>query len=66
MICAGYDFELKDSCRGDSGGPLVFEGMLIGVVLWGLHCATPGIPGVYTNLNDYQIRYWIKFVTNGI
>jgi len=58
MLCAGG--EDKDACQGDSGGPMVCKNddvqggeCLIGVVSWGVGCATEGIPGVYTNLRNY-------------
>lgn len=61
MLCAGsLD---KDACQGDSGGPLVCPTpgggrCLAGVVSWGVGCATPGFPGVYTNIRNYDM--WIN------
>ena len=56
MICAGTpegEAEI-DSCQGDSGGPLFVEGenafFQVGVVSFGLGCASPGIPGVYARI----------------
>ena len=63
-LCAG---EVKrDSCRGDSGGPLVWsdknnQRYLIGTVSWGIGCATPGHPGVYTRVTEFLD--WIEMTT---
>ncbi len=48
----------KDSCNGDSGGPVTRaqgskERVLVGLVSWGVGCATPGIPGVFVNVSRY-------------
>eukprot|EP00095_Tigriopus_kingsejongensis_P007709 maker-scaffold142_size315517-snap-gene-2.28 protein:Tk07709 transcript:maker-scaffold142_size315517-snap-gene-2.28-mRNA-1 annotation:"trypsin" len=63
MICAGG--EASDACQGDSGGPLVCSDQdnhhyLVGVVSWGIGCATEGYPGVYTNVRNYED--WIQKV----
>jgi trypsin len=50
MICAGVTGGGKDACQGDSGGPLVVGNQLVGIVSWGLSCALPDYPGVYSNV----------------
>ena len=57
MICAGLPEGGKDSCQGDSGGPFTCGGEHIGVVSWGVGCARPGYPGVYT-----QTSYFVDWI----
>ncbi|XP_068509579.1 transmembrane protease serine 9 isoform X2 [Syngnathus scovelli] len=65
MICAGLRDGGNDICQGDGGGPLVSRQgsvwVLSGVLSFGLGCAWPKIPGVYTRVSQYQD--WISIVT---
>ncbi|KAK3085691.1 hypothetical protein FSP39_007284 [Pinctada imbricata] len=70
-ICAGGGFS-HDACSGDSGGSLLCPSdpsgdtwKATGIVSWGLGCAVPNIPGVYTQVSKYAS--WIRNVTrNGV
>ncbi|KPJ08465.1 Plasminogen [Papilio machaon] len=48
MLCALGNGE--DTCQGDSGGPLMCAGKLQGISSYGLSCAVPTVPGVYTSI----------------
>jgi secreted trypsin-like serine protease len=58
MICAGFDAGGKDACEGDTGGPLYVPNQTglrqAGVVSFGVGCAQPNQPGVYTRLSNYD------------
>ncbi|KAL3768958.1 hypothetical protein ACHAWO_004068 [Cyclotella atomus] len=64
MLCANDNGE--DSCQGDSGGPLVLLGsdpngaddIQVGVVSWGIGCASADFPGVYSRVS--RATGWIK------
>uniref|UniRef100_A0A6P4E5V4 trypsin n=1 Tax=Drosophila rhopaloa TaxID=1041015 RepID=A0A6P4E5V4_DRORH len=61
MFCAAA--RNTDACQGDSGGPISSQGTLIGIVSWGVGCADPYYPGVYTRLAHPTIRRWIRLLT---
>ncbi|XP_050307902.1 trypsin-1-like [Anthonomus grandis grandis] len=44
----------KDSCQGDSGGPFVVDGVLYGLVSFGLGCGNSVFPGVYINVAYFR------------
>ncbi|XP_067218501.1 trypsin I-P1-like [Chanodichthys erythropterus] len=63
MICAGLlNQGGKDSCQGDEGGPMVSKKDSLwiqsGIVSFGVGCAEPEFPGVYTRVSQYQ--NWIE------
>ncbi|XP_076597477.1 trypsin [Chaetodon auriga] len=60
MLCAGSRLGGKDSCQGDSGGPLICNGKFEGIVSWGISCANPYFPGVYTKVRNYV--NWINWI----
>lgn len=59
MICAGLKDGGKDACQGDSDGPgMSDDHRLIGIVSWGIGCAEPNFPGVFTKVSSYVD--WIR------
>lgn len=60
----GYIFNTRKTVlKGDGGAPLVCQRAsgqweVAGIVAWGIGCATPGVPGVYTNVFNFQT--WIS------
>ncbi|KAH3734749.1 hypothetical protein DPMN_041195 [Dreissena polymorpha] len=67
MFCAGGGLG-HDSCSGDSGGPFLCSldktrdtWFVAGIVSWGVACAYPNVPGVYTNVPGYLD--WIHNIT---
>ena len=61
MVAAGR--KGKDSCQGDSGGPLFKSRTTtttqVGIVSYGKGCARATFPGVYTEVNNSNIRSFI-------
>jgi len=64
MLCARVVGGGEDSCQGDSGGPLVVKGanagqdVQVGVVSWGIGCASEHFPGVYARVS--RSYNWIE------
>ena len=66
MVCAG-DLEHggAGACSGDRGAPLFVESpggpTLVGIAGWGVGCALPGLPAMYTRVA--AVAPWIQSVT---
>lgn len=58
MFCATTP--QRDTCQGDSGGPIVRRRIQYGIVSFGIGCARPRFPGVYTNIR--RLNRWIRNV----
>jgi trypsin len=58
VLCAGFLKPGKDACQGDSGGPMVINNKLVGLVSFGVECASTKYPGYYTNVASFV--NWIK------
>ncbi len=63
-ICAGWAEGGKDGCQADSGGGLITlkSGHMImsGVMMGGVGCGRPNLPGVYTRVQKFV--KWIEDV----
>ncbi|XP_031340982.1 trypsin alpha-like [Photinus pyralis] len=60
MVCAMSD-KLEGACQGDSGGPLTCNGVLMGIVSFGVGCAHKTYPEVFTN-----VAYYIDWIDSTI
>lgn len=62
QICAGDLHGGKDTCNGDSGGPLLTKtNIQVGITSFGIGCARPDKPGMYTKVSAYS-----KWIQEGI
>ena len=58
QFCVGLPEGGKDACHGDSGSGIMDEnGLLVGLVSWGVGCAQPNKPGVYARVS--AIDRWL-------
>jgi secreted trypsin-like serine protease len=64
MFAAGFMKEGgKDACQGDSGGPVLMPDanlqlVQVGVTSWGIECAKPHMPGIYSRLS--KLGDWVR------
>jgi secreted trypsin-like serine protease len=63
MLCAGDGS--ADTCQGDSGGPLMVPRAdatfaLAGITSFGMACADPAYPGVYTRVGAPALNAWLR------
>jgi hypothetical protein len=66
MICAGdLDHGGVGACSGDRGAPLFITGSagatLEGIAGWGVGCALPGLPALYTRVA--ALTSWVQSIT---
>jgi secreted trypsin-like serine protease len=68
MVCAADaqgtpPSQSHDTCQGDSGGPLLVPSRgvfaLAGITSWGVGCADPDNPGVYSRVGDQPLSSWV-------
>ena len=68
MVCAAdpegsLPGTTHDTCQGDSGGPLLVPDggffALAGITSWGIGCADPANPGVYSRVGDQPLNGWV-------
>merc|ERR1711881_334946 len=77
MVCAGHKEGKLDGCQGDSGGPLSCVRKTAnkedarneiwyasGIMSWGINCAKPKMPGVYTKTILYYNWVWKNIAEN--
>lgn len=59
IFCAGFFHAIASTvCQGNIGGGLYCNGLLAGVLTFGLSCGAANNPGVYMDIRQY--RSWIE------